>query len=122
MLDLIEESEVNKLSLRKQGKKFLLYQKAIGPYIQEIENNIKKSEEGFYRIGEKTLRDILGEHLKSNSISTIRKGLQYCFWKNDIVIWIQPRSDGKKNFYFRRRHASDVLPTDLQESDVADVD
>lgn len=121
MLDLIEESEVNKLSLRRPGKKFLLYQKAINPYIKEIESNIAKSEDGFYRIGEKTLRDMLGKHLRDNSIKGIYIGLQYCLWKCDIVIWTRLRVDGKKNFYFRRRRKSDALPISFQDSDALDV-
>lgn len=122
MLDLIEESEVNKLSLRKQGKKFLLYQKAIEPYFHEIKHNITKSEEGFYRIGEKTLRDMLGKHLGKNSIGGIHRGLRYCLWKNDIVIDKTLRTDGLHNFYFRKRVKSDALPIGLQESDAVDVD
>lgn len=122
MLELIDETDVNKLSLRKPGKRFLLYQKAIEPYIKEIKNNIAKSENGFYRIGEKTLRDMLGEHLSNNSIKGIYQGLQFCLWKKDIVVWIQPRVDRKKNFHFRRRRKSDVLPISLQDSDALDVE
>jgi len=121
MLDIIEESEVNKLSLRKSGKRFLLYQKAIEPHIKEIEDNIAKSENGFYRIGEKTLREMLGGHLKNNSIGGIYRGLQYCLWKNDIVVWTVLRTDGKKDFYFRSRYKSDILPIGLQESRAVDI-
>lgn len=122
MLELINETDVNKLSLRKPGKRFLLYQKAIKPHIKEIEDNITKSEDGFYRIGENTLRNMLGEHLRNNSTKGIFNGLQYCLWKDDIVVWVEQRIDRKKNYFFRRRVKSDTLPIGLQESDALDVE
>lgn len=108
MLEQINEGEVNKLSLRKSGKKFLLYQKAIEPHIKEIVDKVAKSEDGFHRIGEKTLRDMLGEHLKNNGTNSIRIALRYIFWRYDIIVGIKPRVDEKKDFYFRRRVKSDV--------------
>lgn len=108
MFELIDETDVNKLSLRKQGKRFLLYQKAIKPYIREIEDNIANSEDGYYRIGENTLRDMLGPHLKNNGTETVRQALKYIFWRHDIVVETRPRVDNRKDFNFRRRRKSDT--------------
>lgn len=108
MLEQIDEKDINKLSLRKSGKRFLLYQKAIESHIKKIEDNIAKSEDGFYRIGEKTLRDMLGEHLKNNGTNSIRIALKHIFWRYNIVTETKSRIDGKKDFYFRMRVKSDT--------------
>lgn len=114
MLEQIDEVDMNRLSIRKKGKNFFLYDKTMRPYIEDIKNNISKSEDGFYAIKEEVLREMLGEHLGNNSIIGIYQGLQYCLWEYGIIVWIKPRPSGKKNFYFRKRHESDVLPLSLQ--------
>ncbi len=109
-MELIEESEVNKLSLRKQGKRYLLYRKAIDPYIESIMEGIKISENSIVQIKEENLREMLEEHLKDNDIKTLRRALQHIFWDINIVVETKPRLSGKKNFYFRERNAFDREP------------
>lgn len=109
-MELIEESEVNKLSLRKQGKRYLLYKKAIDPYIETIMEGIKISENKSFKIKEENLREMLGEHLKDNDVKTLRRALQHTLWDFDIVVETKPRLSGKKNFYFRERSAFDKKP------------
>lgn len=109
-MELIEESEVNKLSLRKQGKRYLLYKKAIDPYIETILGGIKISENRIVQIKEENLREMLEEHLKNNDVKTLRRALQHIFWDINIVVETKPRPSGKKNFYFRERSALDEKP------------
>jgi hypothetical protein len=122
VLELVSEVDVNKLSLRKAGKKYLLYDKAIGPYVKEIRKEIAESDGKKYKIKEETLREMLGYHLKNNSIIGIYQGLRYTLWKYNIVVYTRPRLSGKKNFYFRNRRKSEALPPCLQEQEACDTD
>lgn len=121
MLEQIDEVDMNKLSLRKKGKKYFLYDKTMKPYIDNIKNNISKSEDGFYIIKEEVLREMLGEHLGNNSIEGIYQGLQYCLWEYGIIVWVKQRFSGKKNFYFEERHKSDVFPIGPRKLKASDI-
>lgn len=120
-MQLIYESEVNKLSLRKKGKKFGLYDKAIEYHLKTIKEGIENVEKEKtkdintkdYRIDEEDLREMLGEHLKDNSIAGILRGLRYHLWKYNITVYTAIRPSRKMAFLFRKLCDADVAPFDV---------
>lgn len=115
-MELIEESEVNKLSLRKKGKKFDLYRRSIEYHLKTIIAGIEISEKEKkkdvttedYRINEEKLREMLGEHLKNNSIDGIIRGIRYHLWKYNIVVYTMIIPSGKRAFFFRKKCEYDI--------------
>lgn len=117
-MQLIYESKVNKLSLRKKGEKFGLYGKAIEYYLKTIKEGIENVEKEKtkdvntkdYRINEEDLREMLGEHLKDNSIAGILRGLRYHLWKYNITVYTAIRPSRKMAFFFRKLCDADAIP------------
>lgn len=115
-MKLIEESEVNKLSLRKKGRKYDLYRIAIERCLkiimEEIETTEKEKRKDIttedYRINEEKLREMLGERLKDNSTDGILRGIRYHLWKHDIVVYTMNRPSGKRVFFFRKKCEYDI--------------
>lgn len=115
-MELIDESEVNKLSLRKKGKKFDLYRRAIEYHLKTIIAGIDISEKEKrkdtttkdYRINEEKLREMLGERLKDNSTDGILRGIRYHLWKYNIVVYTMTRPNGKRTFFFRKKCEYDI--------------
>lgn len=129
-MELIEESDMSINSLKKRGEKFILYGRFVESHLDDIKHNMKRLRDDTYRdreekdstvkknedyiIKEEDLRKMLDERLRDNGYLAIQRGLQYHFWKHDIVVVTTLRLSGKRNFRFRKKRKSDWLSPALR--------